>query len=78
MAGWVASEARFLPLLPTLGIVSVVMYFYTSGLLERSRRRRKAVSEANSRTLDALWLRYERGEISWHEYEEKSRDLESE
>ena len=50
------------------------MYFVTSGLLEKQRRR-KTASEADSRVLGALWRRYKCGKISWNEYEEGSRDL---
>ena len=41
--------------------------------MRASRRRNET---ADPRALDALWERYERGEISWEEYEEASRKLE--
>ncbi len=76
MSGLVAVGAtKLLPVLVRVGIVSVVMYFVTSGLLKKWRRQRKMTSEDDSRTLDALWRSYEGGEISWDEYEEESRDL---
>jgi uncharacterized membrane protein len=75
MSGLVAiGAAKLLPLLARLSVVSVVMYFVTSGLPEK-RRRRKLTSEADSRAFDTLWRRYVRGKISWDEYEEMSHDL---
>jgi uncharacterized membrane protein len=41
----------------------------------RRMRSRTGPESNDSRTLDELWERYERGEISWDEYEALSRDL---
>jgi uncharacterized membrane protein len=41
----------------------------------RRMRSRTGPEPEDSRTLDKLWERYERGEISWDEYEALSRDL---
>jgi uncharacterized membrane protein len=41
----------------------------------RRMRSRTGLESNDSRTLDELWERYERGEISWDEYEALSRDL---
>jgi uncharacterized membrane protein len=42
----------------------------------REIRNRVSSNSEDSQTLDELWERYERGEISWDEYEALSRDLE--
>ena len=42
----------------------------------REIRNRVSFNSEDSQTLDQLWERYERGEISWDEYEALSRDLE--
>ena len=42
----------------------------------REIRNRVSSNSEDSQTLDQLWERYERGEISWDEYEALSRDLE--
>ena len=41
----------------------------------REIRNRVSSNSEDSQTLDELWERYERGEISWDEYEALSRDL---
>ena len=41
----------------------------------RRMRSRTGPESDDSQTLDELWKRYERGEISWDEYEALSRDL---
>ena len=45
-------------------------------VLRAIRASRKPNESADPRALDALWERYERGEISWEEYEAMSRKLE--
>ena len=47
-----------------------------SAVLRGMRASRRQDESADPRAQDALWERYERGEISWDEYEESSRDLE--
>ena len=42
----------------------------------REIRNRVSSNSEDSQTLDELWERYERGEISWDEYEALSHDLE--
>ena len=42
----------------------------------REIRNRVSSNSEDSQTLDELWERYERGEISWDEYEALSRGLE--
>jgi uncharacterized membrane protein len=42
----------------------------------REIRNRVSSNSEDSQTLEQLWERYERGEISWDEYEALSRDLE--
>ena len=42
----------------------------------REIRNRVSSNSEDSQTLDELWERYERGELSWDEYEALSRDLE--
>ena len=42
----------------------------------REIRNRVSSNSEEPQTLDELWERYERGEISWDEYEALSRDLE--
>jgi uncharacterized membrane protein len=41
----------------------------------REIRNRVSSNSEDSQTLDELWERYERGEISWDEYEALSRKL---
>ena len=45
-------------------------------VLRATRASRRQNESADPRALDALWERYERGEISWDEYEASSRNLE--
>lgn len=49
---------------------------YTAIFTVRKIRRRVRSESDNSQALDELWERYNRGEISWDEYEALSRDLE--
>ena len=45
-------------------------------VLRAVRASRRQNESADPRALNALWERYERGEISWDEYEASSGDLE--
>ena len=52
----------------------VVLYAAIS-IARKVRSRNRASESGDSEALDALWERYERGEISWDEYTASSRDL---
>lgn len=66
--GEIAAVARV-----ALGVVAL----YGAFLVVRAiRASRKPNESADPQILDALWERYERGEISWEEYEASSRKLE--
>ena len=67
-AGEIAALARV-----ALLVVALYGAFLVVRAIRASRRRNES---ADPRALDALWGRYERGEMSWDEYEAKSRDLE--
>ena len=58
-------------------VALLVVALYGAFLVVRAiRASRKPNESADPRALDALWERYERGEISWEEYEEMSQKLE--
>jgi uncharacterized membrane protein len=44
-------------------------------IARKVRARSRASESPDSEALDELWGRFERGEISWAEYEASSRDL---
>ncbi|MDP9488488.1 MAG: hypothetical protein M3Q49_22340 [Actinomycetota bacterium] len=72
LIGFVPSEIAELA---RLALGSAVLYGGFS-VLRAMRASRGRNESADPRTLDALWERYERGEISWDEYEAMGRDLE--
>jgi uncharacterized membrane protein len=49
---------------------------YSAIFTIRKIRKRVRSESDNSQALDELWERYNRGEISWDEYEALSHDLE--
>ena len=48
---------------------------YSAVSLWRTLRLRSEPDSYDARLLDELWERFERGEITWQEYEALSRDL---
>ena len=48
---------------------------YSAIFTVRKIRKRVRAESDGSQALDELWERYERGEISWDEYEALSREL---
>ena len=52
----------------------VVLYTAVS-IARKVRSRNRASESPDSKALDELWERYERGEISWDKYKASSRDL---
>lgn len=51
------------------------MLYLAISIARRVRSRNRASESPDSEALDELWGRFERGEISWAEYQASSRDL---